>query len=63
MMEAVFDRCDLTRAVFHRTNLEKADFTSAVGYSIDPELNHLKKAKFASQGLLGLLEKHELEVE
>ncbi|HUZ61183.1 MAG TPA: hypothetical protein VMU83_20575 [Hanamia sp.] len=36
-----------------RTNLEKADFRSAFNYSIDPELNEIKKAKFSSDELSG----------
>jgi fluoroquinolone resistance protein len=60
---AVFDNCDLTRAIFQYTILEKADFRTAFNYSIDPELNRIKKAKFSRSGLAGLLDKYDLELE
>jgi uncharacterized protein YjbI with pentapeptide repeats len=49
--EAVFDNCDLQRAIFHKTNLEKADFRTSYHYSIDPEQNRIKKARFSKNGL------------
>ena len=58
----VFGNCDLTRAVFHESNLEKADFCSAVNYTIDPEANKIKKAKFSYSGISGLLEKYNIEI-
>ena len=57
-----FDDCDLSRAIFENTNLEKADFRTAFNYSIDPEINRLKKAKFSSLGLSGLLGKYDIEI-
>jgi hypothetical protein len=39
----VFDHCDLARATFDHTMLEKADFRTAVNYSIDPETLQTKK--------------------
>lgn len=60
---ASFDKCDLTGAIFKDTILEKADFRTAFNYSIDPELNRLKKAKFSRSGLAGLLDKYDLELE
>ena len=39
LMQATFDGCDLTNAIFDRSNLEKADFSTAINYHIDPELN------------------------
>ncbi len=39
------DNCDLNRAVFDNSILEKADFRTSLNYSIDPELNRIKKAK------------------
>ena len=58
----VFKNCDLTRAKFEFSILEKADFRTANHYSIDPERNKIKKAKFSAQGLIGLLEKYGIEV-
>lgn len=60
---SVFDKCDLSRTIFERTILEKADFRTAFNYSIDPELNRIKKAKFSRSGIAGLLEKYDIEIE
>jgi fluoroquinolone resistance protein len=60
---SVFSDCDLQRTIFRQTNLEKADFRNAFNYSIDPDLNRIKKAKFSSTGLKGLLDKYEIEIE
>jgi len=62
LTSAVFDNCDLTRATFHNTILEKADLRSAYDYSIDPENNRIKKAKFSVTGLPGLLDKYGIEI-
>jgi hypothetical protein len=43
--------------------MEKTDFTSAVNYSIDPEINKLAKAKFSLNGIKGLLEKYNIDIE
>lgn len=58
-----FLNCDLSRAVFHGTQLVRADFRTAINYSIDPEVNAVKKAKFAYPGLIGLLDKYDLDIE
>ena len=60
---AVFKNSDLFNTSFMRTNLEKADFRSAFNYSIDPELTKIKKAKFSSDGLSGLLTKYQIDIE
>lgn len=57
-----FENCDLLNAVFDHSILEKVDFRSAVHYSIDPESNRLKKARFSKNGLAGLLHKYQLEI-
>jgi len=62
LSSSLFDNCDLNGAVFSNTNLEKADFRSSVHFSIDPEKNKLKKAKFSLAGLPGLLDKYKIEV-
>ena len=59
---AVFDNCDLNGALFSRTNLEKADFRTSFNFSIDPETNNIKKAKFPLTGLPGLLDKYDIEI-
>lgn len=63
LSDAVFDNCDLSRAVFEKTNLEKADFRTAYNYSIDPERNRVKKAKFSLQGVVGLLDKYDIHID
>lgn len=60
---AVFAGCNLDRALFDRTILEKADFRTAYNYTIDPEKNTLKKAKFSVAGLPGLLRKYNIDIE
>ena len=60
---AVFKDCDLAGAVFENTKLEGADFRSAVNFSIDPTTNRLKKAKFSTQNIAGLLDKFQIIVE
>lgn len=60
---SVFDNCDLLRAAFDNTNLEKADLRSAFNYSIHPETNSIKKAKFSLNGLAGLLGRYDVDIE
>ena len=59
----IFDNCDLLRAIFAGTILEKADFRNSYNYSINPEINRINKAKFSMSGILGLLDKYNIEVE
>lgn len=59
----VFNNCNLLGAKFDHTFLEKVDFRSAYNFSIDPEKNKIKKAKFLSTSLAGLLEKYTIEIE
>lgn len=63
LTSAVFDNCDLTGAAFENTILEKADLRTSFNYSIDPERNRVKKAKFSLQGLPGLLNKYDIEID
>jgi fluoroquinolone resistance protein len=60
---STFDGCDLSRTIFYRTNLEKCDFRTSFNYSIDPETNKIKHAKFSLNGIMGLLEKYAIDVE
>jgi uncharacterized protein YjbI with pentapeptide repeats len=60
---AVFNECDLMHSTFEQTNLEKADLRGAIHFSINPELNKIKKVKVLQSGLAGFLEKYELDVE
>jgi uncharacterized protein YjbI with pentapeptide repeats len=63
LSSAQFENCDLARTSFVNTNIEKADFRSSYNYSIDPEKNKIKKAKFSLQGVVGLLDKYNIEIE
>ncbi len=60
---AVFDNCDLIHAVFDHTTLEKADFRTSYNYSIDPDMNRIRKAKFSISGIPGLLGKYDIDIE
>jgi len=63
LSNSLFDNCNLLQAVFDHTILEKADFRTAYKYSIDPEINRIKKAKFSVAGISGLLDKHGIEIQ
>jgi fluoroquinolone resistance protein len=60
---SIFDNCDLTGTTFENTNVEKTDFRTSHNYSIDPENNRIKKAKFSLSGLVGLLDKYDIEID
>lgn len=63
LLSASFNESDLSQALFQNTNLEKADFREAINYSIDPENNRLKGARFSSSGIAGLLDKYQIRIE
>lgn len=63
LTNADFSGSDLNSATFENTILEGADFRSAYNFSIDPELNKLRKARFSTQGLAGLLRKYQIVIE
>jgi fluoroquinolone resistance protein len=63
LSSAVFQECDLSRTIFFQTRLEKADLRTAHNFSIDPELNRIKNAKFSAAGIIGLLDKYQIIVE
>jgi len=63
LVGALFDDCDLRLAIFFHANLEKADFRTAFNFSIPPESNRLRKAKFSLHGLPGLLDGYGIEIE
>jgi len=62
LSNVVFKECDLMMALFENTNLKGADFTTALQYALDPEVNVIKGAKFAYPGVLGLLTKYGIDV-
>jgi fluoroquinolone resistance protein len=63
LIHSLFDDCDLSGAVFENTVLENADFRTSYNYSIDPEINRVKKARFSLAGIAGLLEKYGIMIE
>ncbi len=63
MSGIVLEECDLLKAKFENTILEKADLRTSRNYSLDPELNRIKQAKFSITGIVGLLEKYRIIIE
>ena len=63
LTSSLLDNCDLLGATFDHTVLEKSDFRSSHNYSINPEINRLKSAKFSLLGVVGLLDKYHIVVE
>lgn len=63
LQKAVFHDCDLTNTVFMQNNLQKSDFTTAVNYTIDPEINRMRGANFGLLGIYGLLTKYEINID
>ena len=59
---SILTHTDFSLARFDQTNLEKADLRSAIHYSIDPENNKIKKAKFSIEGLAGLLDRYGIDI-
>jgi uncharacterized protein YjbI with pentapeptide repeats len=62
LTSALLDNCDLLNATFDRTIIEKADFRTAYNYSIDPDNNRIKKARFSKSGIAGLLQKYDIQI-
>jgi uncharacterized protein YjbI with pentapeptide repeats len=58
-----FENCNLEHAIFNDTILAAADFSKAYNYTIDPEFNPMKKARFSTEGIVGLLEKYDIKIE
>ncbi len=42
---------------------EGVDFRTSFNYSIDPQLNRIKKAKFSLPGIAGLLDKYDIVID
>jgi uncharacterized protein YjbI with pentapeptide repeats len=62
LSSSVFENCDLSGATFANTIIEKADLSTSFNYSIDPERNMIKKAKFSLSGIAGLLDRYDIEI-
>ena len=63
LSNAIFNNCNLEGAVFNDSQLKEANFATAYNYKIDPERNPMKKAKFSTQGLIGLLDKYDIKIQ
>jgi uncharacterized protein YjbI with pentapeptide repeats len=63
LANSIFSQCDLTGAIFDDTLLEKVDFRTSYNYSIDPERNKIKKAKFSISEVHGLLNKYDIDID
>lgn len=63
LTNALFENCNFAQAIFDHTILEKVDFRTSFNYSIDPEINRIKKAKFSIPSVLGLLDKYDIDIE
>jgi len=58
-----FENCNLDNAIFNDTQLAGVDFRTAQNFKIDPEFNPMRKAKFSTQGIVGLLDKYDIKIE
>ncbi|WP_338238366.1 pentapeptide repeat-containing protein [Persicobacter diffluens] len=63
LQESIFDDCDLRDTLFQNCDLRKADFRWAQHYIIHPMENNIKGAKFRSEGLHGLLQHLDIQIE
>jgi len=63
LTNSIFENCNLYNAVFNDTQLAAVDFRTAYNFKIDPEFNPMKKAKFSTQGIVGLLDKYDIKIE
>ena len=61
-INAVFDGCDFLDCSFDQSNLQGADFTRSINYHINPLKNQIKKAKFSTSGLIGLVSDFGIEI-
>ena len=62
LKQSSFEKCDLQGTIFNESDLTECNFTTATNYQIDPQYNVLKKARFALQGIPGLLEKYDIKI-
>lgn len=60
--ECDFSGSDLSGAIFNQTVLEKCRFEEAQNFSIDPRINQVKGAHFASNNLTGLVDRFQINI-
>jgi len=63
LTNAVFNNCDFKKSTFENTILEKADFSTCINYSINPNANKIKKAKFSLPSVVGLLDYLDIKID
>ena len=63
LTNSTFSNCDFSGATFDHTILEKADLRTSYNFSIDPEKNRIKQAKFSLSSVAGLLDRYNIEIE
>ncbi|WP_269225027.1 pentapeptide repeat-containing protein [Flavobacterium eburneipallidum] len=63
LTNSTFENCNLDNAIFNDTQLAGVDFRTATNFKIDPEFNPMRKAKFSTQGIVGLLDKYDIKIE
>ena len=63
LTKSLFSNTNLLNAVFNKTILNEVDFLTALNFSINPEINSIKKAKFSINGVAGLLDKYNIIIE
>ena len=62
LFQSKFDKCNLEGALFNDTDLREVNFSTSYNFSIDPEFNKIKKARFASEAIAGLLTKYDIKI-
>lgn len=63
LSNSLFDNCNLENAIFNDTQLKEVNFVTAYNYKIDPEFNPMRKAKFSTEGISGLLDKYDIKIQ
>ena len=63
LKKVLIKNCDLSKANFLNTNLEKADLRGSLNYIIDPERNKVFGAKFSLSEISGLLDKYGIQID
>jgi uncharacterized protein YjbI with pentapeptide repeats len=63
LTDVEFISCNLNRAFFDRTVLKNADLRTSYNFTIDPDNNDIKKARFSVHGLPGLLSRYDIRIE
>lgn len=55
-----FENCILEGATFDRTDISKANFTTALHFTLNPATNSIKKAIFSKDNVSGLVQHHDI---